>query len=365
LTAAISRDEGIRLLCPASQQADASALMADYLKREGIAAEWVQAVSHRDRLLYTLATAVSDTSTLDLQARSGYGLSDVVVRLPSLHGKSRSSLTVSRQEILLALMQHGRVTDFVGADCGVIALQREVELRQNIVAWAWHLSWTWPDGEAAEWNTRYWNYGTPHPRVPLVRAVQDAFDQQGRYAVGCYTATKLTLIQAALDYHHRVRPDGTELARLEAKLKADGEPLQNIEPGRLWDFEADFDPAERHRPGKLTKIVDGVAAKNFVPGDWVVFVNTDPVSYTKTGYEGSNAIYLGGGRFDDYYNDHHHAYTYEEKLDEVYQWRHGVFSRIRDSDKRHPLGADDFERLSRIPAAGGLVLDVRVVPGDV
>ena len=105
-----------------------------------------------------------------------------------------------------------------------------------------------------------------------------------------------------------------------------------------------------------------VAARHFVPGDWVFFRNTDPVSSRKTGYEGSNAIYLGRNRFDDYYNDNAHAYSYREKLDEVFQWRNGVFSRSRDADRIQPLAERDFEQLGATPADGGFVTDLRVYP---
>jgi hypothetical protein len=82
----------------------------------------------------------------------------------------------------------------------------------------------------------------------------------------------------------------------------------------------------------------------------------------KTGYEGSNAVYLGGGKFDDYYNDHHHSYTYSEKVNEVYQWRNGVFNSHRDAAKITPITDDDIARLSETPKNGGLLLNFRVAP---
>jgi hypothetical protein len=130
----------------------------------------------------------------------------------------------------------------------------------------------------------------------------------------------------------------------------------------MWDSEKDFDPQELDRPGKLLKIKHDVMPMNFVPGDWIYFLNTDPVTYEKTGYEGSNAIYLGRNKFDDYYNDNHHSYTYFQKLNEVFQWRNGVFSRSRDFAKIKPLTAEDIERLSKRPAEGGLLKSIRVLP---
>jgi hypothetical protein len=146
------------------------------------------------------------------------------------------------------------------------------------------------------------------------------------------------------------------------RLILDQEPLVDVEPGEMWSFEKDFDTQKRTRPGKILKIQHNVAPRNFVPGDWVYILNTDSISSLKTGYEGSNAIYLGRNKFDDYYNDNNHSYTYQQKLNEVYQWRNGVFNRSRDSDKIKPLSSDDFERLGRVPSESGLVQNFRVFP---
>jgi hypothetical protein len=135
-----------------------------------------------------------------------------------------------------------------------------------------------------------------------------------------------------------------------------------VEPAIAWRFEPGFDPKEAARPGKLLSIVYDVAPNNFVPGDWVYFLNTDAASSKMTGYEGSNAIYLGGRRFDDYYGENNHAFSYEEKLDEVFQWRNGVFNRERDADKKQPLAERDFARLSESPRRGGLVKTWRIAP---
>ncbi len=56
------------------------------------------------------------------------------------------------------------------------------------------------------------------------------------------------------------------------------------------------------------------------------------------------------------------AYTYAQKLHEVYQWRHGVFNRVRDADKVQPLAASDLLQLGSTPVEGGLQLDIRVAP---
>lgn len=338
--------------------------MAEYLNSLAIP-ESLVVVTERPvegALVYTLATPPHDTSTLDLSARPEMNIGTDEVTLPVGPESTSQVRTVSRQEILLALLQHGRLTTLRGTACSVEALSNHVALRQNIVAWAENIRWGWPNGKGSEWNNKYWNHGTPNPGVLLREAIDDAFTNQSAYTIGCYTATKLAIVKGVLDYYDRVRASPTLTRLVQSRLLSDHEPLSDIEPGIVWSFEPDFNPKDASRPGKLLTIARDVSPNNFVPGDWVYFLNTDPVSRQKSGYEGSNAIYLGRDRFDDYYGENNHAFTYAEKLDEVFQWRNGVFSRIHDAPKRKALDARDLERLSASPKAGGLVEKWRVVP---
>jgi len=355
-------DEGIRFVCEREQIPVIQAAMASYLKAMAIPAGLVVT---RERpaqgvLVYTLATPANDTSTLDLASRIGVDIS--AERIGQALDSAQATTTVSRKEIVLAMLQHGRLTELRGGACSVESLSDHVALRQNIVAWAENLRWSWPNGGPAEWNRAYWNRGTPRRDVSLREAIDDVFANQRAYAIGCYTATKLVFVKGVLDYYDRIRESATLASAIQARLLSDGEPLSDIEPGNAWSFEPGFDPKESIRPGKLLSIIHTVAPKNFVPGDWVYFLNTDPLSSKKTGYEGSNAIYLGGGRFDDYYGENNHAFTYEEKLDEVFQWRNGVFSRKRDAGKRRPLSALAYERLGTSPSQGGIVKTWRMAP---
>ena len=357
---------GIRFTCSREQVTAIEAAMPAYLAELDIAPQLVQGQrapqGEQASLNYALSTPTSDQTTLDFATRAAFKLHDDTLRLPAGGHAYRVVHTVSRKEILLALLQHGQSTEFTGEHCSVAALRDHVGIRQNTVAWAESLNWRWPNGGSAAWNRRYWKRGTPVAGHPLHEAVADVFVHQSRYAIGCYTATKLVMLQGVLDYYARVRRDLPMLRRVEARLLTDQEPLENVEPGRMWDFEPDFDAHEEARPGKLLAIQYGVAPYHFIPGDWIYLLNTDPVSYQKTGYEGSNAIYLGRGRFDDYYNDNNHSYTFAEKLDEVHQWRNGVFSRSRDAAKIRPLSAAQLAALTLPPTRGGLLLDLRVAP---
>jgi hypothetical protein len=362
LRSGAAAEQGIRFVCQPGQIDRIESRMDAYLDALDIGTELV--VKKIDRAngtaLYTLNTPSDDVDTLTLKARRAFNIRDEVVSLPIKDDTERRIQTVSRKEILLALLQHGRLTEI--KSCDLETLKDHVGIRQNTVAWAENLAWRWPEGESAEWNLKYWKRGTPQPGFPLHEAINDVFINQDSYSIGCYTATKLAMIQGVLDYYHRVKQDPVRLKLVEDRLSVDHEPLVDIEPGKMWDFEVDFDQKESTRPGKLLTIRYDIAPNNFIPGDWAYFLNTDPVSYQKTGYEGSNSIYLGRNKFDDYYNDNEHSYTFRQKLDEVFQWRHGVFSRARDFARIKPLNEQDLARLAKTPEHGGLVTDLRVFP---
>jgi hypothetical protein len=349
--------------CPA-QLAALQQELPDYLQKLKIpSAQVTQVVDTRfGELTLALTTPLDDTLTLDFSKRPELSLSTERVYLPTAKGKMRVVNTVSRKEIMLALLQHGRMTTFKDKACSIEALADHVGVRQNIVAWSEHLHLVWPDGGPAQWNTKFWTRGTPNPGVSVHTAIMDVFFHQDKYSIGCYTAAKLVIVQGILDYYNRIKRDPERTRRVEEALMSDGDPLVGIEPGSMWNFEKDFDEEQLAHKGKLLKLITTVAVGNFVPGDWGYFVNTDSPTQQKTGYEGSNVIYLGLNRFDDFYDDHNHSYTYEQKLDEVYQWRNGVFSRSRDAKKIKPLTTQERVLLSSTPDIGGIQLDIRAVP---
>lgn len=355
---------GISFDCDASSLSQIQLDMNAYLVSLAIAPELV--VTKMDIansfLTFTLNTPKDDVDTLQLKSKSEYAIRNGIVRIPDEHGKLQKIITVSKKEILLALLQHGRLTEFSRSNCNVNELKEQVNIRQNIVAWAERLDWTWPDGEAAIWNEKYWYKGSLQPKVTLHMAFGDAFKNQHKYAVGCYTAAKLVMVQGVLDYYRRIKKNKYQQNLVEVQLLLDHEPLVNVEPSEMWSFEQGFDPQKLKQRGKVLTIQHTVAPLNFVPGDWAYILNTDPNSSQKTGYEGSNAIYLGRNKFVDYYNDNNHAYSYQQKLDEVYQWRNGVFSRRRDAAKIQPLSSVDYQRLGQSPSEHGLVQGFRVSP---
>ena len=354
---------GIKFSCSEKELTKINRDMRIYFRELGINTKLVsQEMPDNASLIYTLNTAPLDTNTLDFRLRKEYRIKDDILRLPIKSGGSRAVKTVSKKEILLTLLQHGRLTSLNGAACTIDALRDHVAIRQNIVAWTANLAWGWPDGERAFWNTTYWDSGTPLNKVSLDKALLDTFLQQEKYSIGCYTATKISYSHAVLDYYARVQKNPRKAALVRQRLLHDDDPLVGVEPAGMWDFERDFDASTRDIPGKILNIKRDVAKNNFVPGDWIYLLNNNRASHKKTGYEGSNAVYLGGGKFDDYYNDNHHSYTYSEKVNEVYQWRNGVFNSRRDAAKIKPINDEDIARLSETPENGGLLLNFRVAP---
>ncbi|GIL18620.1 MAG: hypothetical protein BroJett040_23710 [Oligoflexia bacterium] len=356
--------EGIRFSCSLEQITNIEVDLEKYFQSLSIGTNLFTVIKNLEggTLTYTLNTDPSDTNTLDFHKRPEFKLQDEVILLPLKNKKNRKVSTVSKKEIVLALMQHGRLTEFNKENCSATALIDHVGIRQNIVAWTEKLSWVWPDGEPAFWNKKYWNKGDPVGNEPLHVMINDMFMNQNKYSIGCYTATKIVVIQGVLDYYHRVKKDPIQLQKIEARLMADHDPLVNTEPGCMWSFEDDYDIKKLSIPGKLLTIQYGIAARNVVPGDWIYLLNTDIKTKTKIGYEGSNAIYLGRNKLDDYYADHNHSYQFDEKMNEVYQWRNGVFSRSRDFKKIKPLSSEEKQRLYNTPEKGGLLMDLRVFP---
>jgi hypothetical protein len=146
------------------------------------------------------------------------------------------------------------------------------------------------------------------------------------------------------------------------RLKSDEDVLVGIEPGAMWSFQKPISPEEQKRLGKLLKIQTRVAPMNFIPGDWIYFMNNDPKSSDMDGYEGSNTIYMGRASFDDFYNDNQHHYLYNEKIQNIYNWRHGVFSRSRHYELIKNLSSEQIDALGLSPEEGGFVLGNRAVP---
>ena len=344
---------GIEFVCAdVAAQARISADVGLMAKKYGIPLE---AKISGDEVRFNLSGKLPD-STVDI-ARF-YQIKDEKVNLAYKGSKPLWRETVSQGEILAAMLMPNRKHRF--ETCSAEDLRDHVAIRQNAVAWTEKLEWGWPDGSSARWSAKHWQRGTPK-HENLAVAFRDAFVNQKKYAIGCYTAAKLVFAHAVTDYYSR-KGDKAKLKAVYASLMSNKDPLVGIEPSKMWAFMEDYEPNGYDDSGKIMSIEHRVQPNNLIPGDWFYLLNTDYNSFQKTGYEGSNSIYLGRNRIDDFYNDNNHFYTFEDKINEVYQWRNGVFSHSRDKDKVVPLTRLEIEALKETPEKGGIMMPYRVFP---
>ncbi len=366
IPAAFNQDDGVVFSCTKKEIAEITAGMQDYFSELGVDPKLVSQKTSADgtKVGFALNTPAEDTNTLNLGRREELGIKDETVTLPTKEGGLREITTVSKKEILFALFQHGRQTNFQNKGCKIQAFKDHIGIRQNIAAWTEHLSLGFDGNKGPAWHDTYWD-DTPMPtRGPLHEAIHDIFLNQDRYTMGCRSATKVVIAHGILDYYSRIRPDPAKLKEVEATMLADGAPLTSVEPGSFRGaHSASMTPEELGKPGKLMTALKDVPQRNFIPGDWVYIKNTDEVTSQEGGYEGSNAVYLGRNNFDDYYGempDKH--YSFEQKIDEVYQWRHGAYnSSAASQSKRKELSPEEFSRLLQTPQKGGLLIDQRAV----
>jgi hypothetical protein len=351
---------GLIFECGADKRNQLKSELNAYQQELGVDASVYEVHESGTRLRLSLKDP-SVYGTLYLRWDPKYNITEERISLPTAKGLAEIE-TVSRKEILLALMHQGRETVFAGNACHIDALKEHVQIRQMIVAWSEHLHWSFPDGSSAKWNQQYWDQGNLKPGASLDKAMRDFFIQPDKCSIGCYTATKIVIIQGILDYFRRVKKDDAMADAIINRLKSDDDVLVGIEPGAMWSFQKPINPEEQKRLGKLLKIQAQVAPMNFIPGDWVYFVNTDKDSSEKDGYEGSNSIYMGRASFDDFYNDNEHHYLYNEKIQNIYNWRNGVFSRSRDYQRMQILSAEQVHQFGLSPEEGGFLLKNRAIP---
>lgn len=292
--------------------------------------------------------------------RNGSEFSGEDVYLPDGKGGSQKVLTASRKEIVAAMMMGDRVSSFSGNDCGVRDFYEHVDMRQNVISWSAKMSWNFPEASSARWNPEFWENGNLKQGKKLSLAMSDMFSFPDKYSVGCYTATKAIYIHAMLDLYARIHNNPEKLGQIEKILMSDGDPWNDVEPAEFATPEQEIsDSHPISYTGKLLRFEKKVSNLHVIPGDWIYILNTDPISRTHNGYEGANVIYMGRNSFNDLYNGNDHTFDFDEKIEQVYQWRNAVFNWTKDAAKIEPL--DDVKRASfhNSPTSGGLLMGQR------
>lgn len=170
------------------------------------------------------------------------------------------------------------------------------------------------DTEAALRPLNYWTYVndkgfTLNAGKSLVDALTKTIQpEEGNtlYSFSCSRACEYVVLLGLTQELENTNPE--LLARIEARWRTS--PL----------LSSDFDVAFIREQGNFKT---PFPIRFYVPGDRIWFRNPDEYSTNVTGFEGSWVIYLGFGRFSNYW-EFTEPTSIEQKCLEVFHWRNGV-----------------------------------------
>ncbi|WP_158606119.1 hypothetical protein [Simplicispira hankyongi] len=189
-------------------------------------------------------------------------------------------------------------------------LQSHVRIRVNIADTARKAELRF-DTDAVDRPDGYWHYDEDHGFLlkegqPLVEALTSALipDASGRtYSFSCYRASEYVVLLGIARELEATHP--ALLEALEARWRT-----RPIASRRFHDaFVHEVGSAEAPVPMHY-----------YIPGDRVWFRNPDEASSDVSGYEGSWVIYLGGGKFANFWQ-RGAPFDLRGKCLEVYFWR--------------------------------------------
>jgi hypothetical protein len=213
------------------------------------------------------------------------------------------------QEVWVALLSAPSRIDFTDIN----ELESHLRIRCNIARAAEMTALAFKT-DAAERPTDFWkdelNVGfLLKPAVHLIDALIAATqpERTGRlYDFSCYRATEYVIL---LGIAQEVRTENPALYELLEKTNR----TRCIKSGLFHEvFLTEYGNIDAPVPMNY-----------YVPGDRVWFKNPDERSSNASGYEGSWVIYLGGGKFSNFWK-RDAPYTLNTKMLEIYHWRHGV-----------------------------------------
>ena len=214
------------------------------------------------------------------------------------------------REIVICMLAGPVAFEFPGMD----ELQSAIRIRANIAQaacktrLAFHTSqaerppdcWTYHDGAGF----------VIQPDASLIEALTKATQPEvpnTPYAFSCYRATEYVMLLGIAQ----------ELAHCNPALYALLQTVWTQRPIKSGQFHTVFLREQGSMAAPLP-------AYYFVPGDRIWFRNPDAASSEASGYEGSWVIYLGGGRFGNFWK-FEQPYTLVEKCLEIYQWRNALY----------------------------------------
>jgi len=215
------------------------------------------------------------------------------------------------QETLLALLASPLGHGFPGMG----ALHSHLRTRCHI-AQAAHRTALAFRTEAAERPEGYWRYDEENgfvlqPGADLIEALVAATqpERTGQlYDFSCYRATEYVILLGIARELQAHNPEVyQQLQQLCGHYAIRSRQFHDV-------FVVEYGSMESPLP-----------ARYYVPGDRLWFRNPDERSSDVTGYEGSWVIYMGNGRFSNFWR-RDKPYTLEDKCLEIYHWRDGAVS---------------------------------------
>lgn len=214
------------------------------------------------------------------------------------------------REIVVAMLAAPQTMAF--ASLG--ELQARVGVRGHIARAAARTALAFCTDDAAERPADFWRYDEDHgfllsPDRPLIDALRAATQPEatGRlYDFSCYRATEYVILLGIAQ-------------ELEARNPALLEDISRVSRCRAIRSGA-FHEVFLTEYGSLA---EPIPPRYYVPGARVWFRNPHEGSADIEGYEGSWVIYLGGGRFSNFWK-RDRPYGFDDKCVEIYHWRHGL-----------------------------------------
>lgn len=269
---------------------------------------------------HTLAAQLDLRATADgVQARWPLGVQQTLAPAhDTLHLRERLGLPAARHgheagdtpETAAALLLGPQWQNFPSA----AELASALRIRANVARAAARTMLDF-DTEAVERPWTFWHHDDEHgfhirDGVSLIDALRHATQPEvsgGRYAFSCYRATEYVLLLGLAEELQQANPP------LYAALQA------------LWQrraiVSAEFHEVFLRETGSPEA---PLPPRYYVPGDRVWFRNPDEASADAAGFEGSWVIYLGGGRFCNFWQKDQ-PFDFEAKCLEVYHWRDGLW----------------------------------------
>lgn len=283
-------------LGPRYVQRAQAAQVSHWLQAHGLDIRWVDVLPCVDGWRYRLTREAWNALT------PNYDTLDIVHRL---HDRP----CTCELEIALALLASPIEQVFPSFD----ELCAHVDARKNTCAAGERTTLAFAT-ESAERPVQHWAYAedtgfTLRPQAELIEALTLATQPSVSgelFSFSCYRATEYVLLLGLAQTLKSFNPSLLKQLEQTWRIKA-------IASGR-------FHEAFLTEVGHLQQ---PLPMRYYVPGDRVWFRNPDEASADVVGFEGSWVVYLGQGRFTDFWRPQSH-YTLEHKCLEIYYWREAV-----------------------------------------